>query len=114
MWSRLKGCAKNWATWLEELASESNTIQAQEEKILGQEDCRPRPGKTMCRIWSVFHQYLWVFVFVWARAVCGTRYWVGAGCGCRAVLQKINMRKIEVGQGPAHDAHLTDFRIWGR
>ena len=34
--------------------------------ILGQEDCRPRPGKTMCRIWSVFHQYFWIFVFVWA------------------------------------------------
>ena len=64
--------------------------------------------------WSVFHQYLWIFVFVWARAVCGTRYWVGACGGYRAAVQKIHMRKIECGQGPAHDANFADFRIWGR
>ena len=60
----------------------------------------------MYTIWSVFHPYLWIFVFVWARAVCGARYWVGADCGCRTVVQKIHMRKIEVNQGPVHDEEI--------
>ena len=55
-----------------------------------------------------------MLVFVWARVVSGTRYWVGADDGHRAAAQKIHTRKIEWGQGPAHDADLTEFCIWGR
>ena len=71
--------------------------------ILGRVDSRPRPKKTICTFGSVFHQYLEIAVFVWDRAVCGTRYWVGAGCGCSGVAQKINMRKIRLDQGLVHD-----------
>ena len=40
-------------TWLEEIVSESNTIQAQ-EFLLGQEDWSFKPDETICKNWSVF------------------------------------------------------------
>ena len=52
-------------------------------------------------------------MFVWNRAVCGARHWVGAGCGCSGVAQKIYMRKIKQGQGLVHDAEFGDFRTLG-
>ena len=45
--------------------------------------------------------------------MCGARYWVGAGCGCSGVAQKINMRKIRRGQGPADDDEFGDFHDLG-
>ena len=71
--------------------------------ILGRVDSRPRPKKTIYNFGSVFHQYLEIAQFVLDRAVCGTRYWVGAGCGCSGVAQKIDMRNIGPGQGHVHD-----------
>ena len=59
-------------TWLEELASESNTIQAQ-RYICVKEDCRQYQGETICTFWMVICQYLWINVFVWARVFCGPR-----------------------------------------
>ena len=61
----------------------------------------------------VFHQYLEIAQFVWDRAVCGARYWVGAGCGCSGVPQKIHMRKIRLYQSPVHDDEFGDLHGLG-
>ena len=83
------------------------------------EYCRPRPKKTMCRIWSVFHWYLWIDQFVWARSVCGTRISCPASVDPSGATGKIYMRKIRWGQGPLRDLQhsasvledcLIDFR----
>ena len=71
--------------WLEELASESNTIQAQ-RYISVREDCRPRPAETMCRKSMVICQYLWIDQFVWARVVCGPRKHQSASVDCSGVI----------------------------
>ena len=46
--------------------------------------------------------------------MCGARYWVGAGCGCSGVAQKIDMRKIGPIQGLVHDDDFSDFRGLGQ
>ena len=58
-----------------------------------------------------FHEYLWIDQFVWAPAFYGLRMGYCASFDCSGVSQKIHMRKIEVGQGPAHDAQLTEARV---
>ena len=77
---------------------------------LGWDDSRPRPDETIYTFWSVFLRFLEIAQFVWGRAVCGTRYWVGAGCGCSGVAQKIDMRKVRRTQGLVHDEEFVDFR----
>ena len=72
----------------------------------GREDCRPRPGETICRIWLVFLHYLWIYVFVWGRVLCGTRKHQSASVDCNGVIQKIHTRKIRLGQGLVHDEEL--------
>ena len=57
----------------------------------------------MCKILSVFHQYLWIYVFVWALAFCGLRIRHCASVDCSGTTGKIHMREIEVGQGLATD-----------
>ena len=61
--------------------------------------------------WLFVH--IWIDQFVWARVLCGTRYWVGAGCGCSGVAQKINMRKIRLDQGLVHDEDFLIFHGLG-
>ena len=68
----------------------------------------------MCKIWSVFHQYLRIGQFVWALVVCGPRYYQSASLDCSGVTQKIHMQNPEIEQAPALDAILTEFRLWGR
>ena len=46
--------------------------------------------------------------------MCGTRYWVSAGCGCSGVAQKIDMRKIRPHQGLVHDDEIVDVRGLGQ
>ena len=80
-------------TWLEELASESNTIQAQEDisvsgKIAGTYQVKLYMGL------MVIHQDLWIAQFVWADVLCGTRYYQSASVDCSGVIQKIHMREI--------------------
>ena len=43
----------------------------------------------------VYHQYLWMHVFVWARVFCGTRYYQSGSLDYSGAIQKIHMRKIE-------------------
>ena len=93
-------------TWLEELAFREQYYTGTRRIILGQVDSRPRPKKTICTFGCVFHQYLAIAQFVWDRAVCGARYWVGTGCGCSGVAQKIHMRKIRRQQGLVHDEEI--------
>ena len=47
----------------------------------------------------VYHQYLRIGEFVWARVLCGTRYYQSASVDCSGVIQKIHMRKIGLVQG---------------
>ena len=55
-------------TWLEELAQ--RVILYRHEKILlGREDCRPGPKKTICKNLMVFHQYLGIAVRLGSRFV---------------------------------------------
>ena len=57
---------------------------------------------TDCRsadICDGFHQYLRIGQFVWARVLCGTRYYQYASLDCSEVMWKIHMRELEVGQG---------------
>ena len=57
----------------------------------------------------VFHQYLRIHKFVWARVLRGTRYSQSASVDCSGVIQKIHMRKIRLGQGVVHDAEYYEF-----
>merc|ERR1712005_75816 len=75
------------------------TLYRHQRNYHGKEDCRPRPKKTIYTIWSVFLQYLWIFVFVWARIFCGTRKHQSASVDCSGIIQKIHMRKIRRHQG---------------
>ena len=63
----------------------------------------------MCTILSVFLQYLWIYVFVWDRVLCGTRKHQSASVDCSGVIQKIHTRKIRLDQGRVHD---EDFLIF--
>ena len=63
------------------------------------EDSRPRPKKTIYEHLMVFHSDLWINVFVWVRAVCGTRYCCSASARRSGAIQKIHMRKIRRDQG---------------
>ena len=67
--------------------------------ICVREDCKQYQAETMCKFWSVFHQYLRIGQFVWARVVCGPRYYQSASLDCSGVIQKIHMREPEVRQG---------------
>ena len=68
----------------------------------------------MCAFEMVIHQYLWRLVFVSDRVVCGTIYYQFASVDCSQIIQKINMRKIELLQGSVLDVNVADFMIRGR
>ena len=61
----------------------------------------------------VFHQYLRIGEFVWDLVVCGTRYYQSASVDCSGVIQKINMRELEVRQGIVSMMNMIDFMIRG-
>ena len=65
-----------------------------ERILLGREDCRPGPKKTIYEKVAVFHLYLGMHQFVWARVLCETRLGYCAAVDCSGTTQKINMRKI--------------------
>ena len=88
-------------TWLEELVSESNTIQAQ-EVLLCQGRLQAKTHRNYIYIYTfemVDLLYLWIYVFVWARVLCGPREYQSASVDCSGVIQKIHMRKIRIVQG---------------
>ena len=58
-----------------------------------------------------FRPYLWINVFVWARAFCGRRYGHGASFGCNGVPRKIHTGKIGPPQGPGHDGDDVRFPV---
>ena len=59
----------------------------------------------------VFHSYLVIAVFVWARALCGARICCSAAVGCNGTAQKIHAPEIEGGQVASMHAHVIDFMI---
>ena len=71
--------------------------------ICVREDCKQYRTETMCTFIVVFHQYLRIHTFVWARVLCGTRYYQSASLDCSGVIQKIHMRELGVIQGTAND-----------
>ena len=77
--------------------------------ICVREDCRQYQAEIMYNFVMVFHQYLRIGQFVWARVLYGTRYYQSASLDCSGVIQKIHMRKIEVGQGLVHDGECDRF-----
>ena len=95
-------------TWLEELASESNTNR---HKIIyvGKGRRQASTCETIYKFGMIISQYLKIYVFVWARVLCGTRKHQSASVDCSGVIQKIHMRKIRLGQGRVHDAESDRF-----
>ena len=71
------------------------------------------PAKLYIRLGRVFHQYLWIDQFVWARVVCGPRKHQSASVDCSGVIQKIHMRKIDLDQGLVHDGDFLIFHGLG-
>ena len=71
------------------------------EKILvGRGRRLAKTSETIYDIWSVFHPYLWIAVFVWARAVCGARYicvvlqWIPTGRLGKSLGQRLGYVKV--------------------
>ena len=75
----------------------------------GREDSGPGPKKTMCENLVVFHWYLGMHQFVWARAFCEIRISCPAAVDCNVTIRKIHMRKIELEQGLVHDDEIQEF-----
>ena len=67
----------------------------------------------MCISVMYFHQYLRIGEFVWARVLCGIRYYQSASLDCSGVIKKIHMREIEVHQGIECMMKMIDFMIRG-
>ena len=59
----------------------------------------------------VYNQYLKIDKFVWARVLCGTRYYQCASLDCSETIQKILMSKIQMRQG-----YMTSYNceFWPR
>ena len=85
-----------------------------EKILLGREDCRPGPKKTVYGDRVVFHWLLGMHQFVWARALCGIRYGCLAAVDCSGTIQKIHMRKPELPRVTSMHANVMDFMIRGR
>ena len=112
-------------TWLEELASESNTIQAQgsgsknllqrailymhKELLLRREDSSFKPGETMCTFWSVFSRFLKMNVFVWVRVVCGVRTHHSGSGNAGPAPGKIHEKDPERAQGYSKYDNIDEF-----
>ena len=77
------------------------------------EDSRPKPKKTIWGETVVFHSYLWIDQFVWARAFCGLRRSCLAAMDCSGTIQRIHTRKIEVSQGRARACKCDGFHVLG-
>ena len=60
-----------------------------------------------------FYEKFWIFVFVRARVLCGTRKHQSASVDCSGVIQKIHMRKIRRVQGFVHDEDFLIFHGLG-
>ena len=52
-------------------------------------------------------------MFVWARALCGTRIWCCASVDCSGAIRKIHARKIRRGQGDEHACYHDGFHDLG-
>ena len=61
----------------------------------------------------VFHGFLGMHQFVWARALCGIRYGCLAAVDCSGTIQKIYMRKIRLTRVTSVHANVADFSIRG-
>ena len=64
----------------------------------GRKVCRPRPKKTTCTFWLVFHWYLWINDFVWARALCVTKISCCVSVDCNGAIGEIHVKKIGLDQ----------------
>ena len=100
-------------TWLEELASESNTIQAQ-ELYLRREYWSFKPCETMYIFESGFLDFLRIPQLVWCRAWCGTRYDHSGPGEIHPATREIHMEKLEVRQGDSTHYKMKEFSIWRR
>ena len=67
--------------------------------ICVREDCGQYQAEIMYTFVMVFHQYLRIDQFVLDLVLCGTRYYQSASVDCSGVIQKMNMREIEMLQG---------------
>ena len=68
----------------------------------------------MCISMTVYVEYVRIHQFVWARVLCGTRYYQSASLDCSGTIQNIHMREIRRVQGSGMMMKMTDFMIRGR
>ena len=61
----------------------------------------------------VFHRYLGMLVFVWARALCESRIGCCASVHCSGTIRKIQVTEIEVKQGVARACDHDGFQHLG-
>ena len=70
--------------------------------ICVREDCGQYQGETIYDFVMVFHKYLRIGQFVWARVLFATRYYQSAPMECSGATWKIHVRENSVSQGVAH------------
>ena len=73
----------------------------------------PRPKKTIYKNLTVFHCYLLIYVFVWARICCALGRSCLASVDCSGTIGKILEVEIEMGQGVAHACYHGGFHDLG-
>ena len=76
-----------WRTRLKVHMLVSRVILYRHEKILlKQERLQAQTQDTICTCWSVSHWHLWITVFVWPYALCGTKKSCSASVDCSGVI----------------------------
>ena len=104
----------SWAMWLEELASESNTIQAQEDIT--------QPGKIAGQYPVKLYMFLWWFSInisgsvssfglssCVARDIISLHQWIAAGPSRKSIWERFRWDNV-----CQHDGSVADFMIRGR
>ena len=107
--------AQCWtSTWLEELASESNTIQAWEDISVSGEIAGPDPRKLYVKMWWFFIDISGLLYSFGPASFVVLEYvvllhWIAAGPSRESIWERLGEIKVS----RVH-AKVTDFIIWGR
>ena len=102
------------STWLEELASESNTIQAQEDIMSARVMASNIRAKLYVRLgWLFDHISGLMCLFELTSFVASDMVSLLAWIDCSGVIQKIHMRKMRLDQGFVDVMKMMDFMIRG-
>ena len=101
-------------TWLEELASESNTIQAQEDITSPGKTARPDPRELYVGFGRFFidisgSMYSFVFASCVDLEFISLLQWIAAGSSGKSMGERLGYFKVR-----EHDVKSAYFAIWGQ